>query len=43
MKKWIAASAVLAAGAIVIARAAVRRDTALLEEVFSDNDFQITG
>jgi len=42
MKKWIAASAVLTAGAVVIARAGARRDTAL-EEIFSDNDFQITG
>lgn len=42
MKKWIAASAALTAGAVVVARASTRRDTAL-EEVFSDNDFQITG
>ena len=42
MKKWIAASAALTAGAVVVARASTRRDAAL-EEVFSDNDFQITG
>jgi len=40
-KKWIAASAVLATGAVVFSRA-VRRDTAL-QEVFSDDTFQITG
>ena len=42
MRKWLAASAVLTAGAVVVARAGSRRDTAL-DEVFSDNDFQITG
>jgi sugar lactone lactonase YvrE len=41
-KKWIAASAVLTAGAVVLARRGSPR-TAGLEEVFSDDDFQITG
>jgi sugar lactone lactonase YvrE len=42
MKRWIAASAVLTAGAVVLARTASRRSTAL-EEVFADDEFQITG
>ena len=42
MKRWIAASAAAAAGAIVLARTASRRSSAL-EEVFADDDFQITG
>src|SRR3954449_10408904 len=41
-KTWMAASAALAAGAVVIARTATRRDGAL-EEVFTDDTFQITG
>src|SRR3954468_9149130 len=41
-KTWMAASAALAAGAVVIARTATRRDGAL-EEVFADDTFQITG
>src|SRR3954451_17011738 len=41
-KTWMAASAALAAGAVVIARTATRRDGAL-EEVFTDDTFQLTG
>jgi len=45
MKRWIAASAAIASGAVsavVLARAGSRRRIAL-EEVFSDDNFQITG
>ena len=42
MKKWMAASAVLTAGAVVFSRAASGTRTAL-EQVFSDDTFQITG
>ena len=42
MKKWIAASAAVATGAVVLARSASRR-VAALEQVFSDHNFQITG
>jgi sugar lactone lactonase YvrE len=41
-KTWMAASAAMAAGAVVIARTATRRDAAL-EEEFADETFQITG
>jgi sugar lactone lactonase YvrE len=41
-KTWMAASAAVAAGAVVIARTATRRDGAL-EEEFADDTFQITG
>jgi sugar lactone lactonase YvrE len=40
--KWIAASAAVAAGAVVLARAAARRVSALAQ-VFADENFQITG
>jgi sugar lactone lactonase YvrE len=42
MKKWMAASAVLTAGAVVLSRAK-STGRAVLEEVFSDDGFQITG
>ncbi len=42
MKKWMAASALLTAGAVVLSRAG-SASRAALEEVFSDEAFQITG
>ena len=42
MKKWMAASALMTAGAVVLARSASGRETSL-EEVFSDETFQLTG
>jgi sugar lactone lactonase YvrE len=42
MKKWMYASAGLAAGAVVLARARSRSEV-VLREVFADDNFQITG